>query len=61
MKKYITAGMAIRRQIRRLLLAEDIKFTEDKGLFDSVFYFDKEKEFILVVEYLKKNYPQLIG
>jgi hypothetical protein len=38
MKKFITAGMAVRRQIRRFLLEEGIDFVEEKGWLDSVFY-----------------------
>lgn len=36
--KVLTAGLAVRRQIRRWLLAQGIIFTEDKGILDSVFY-----------------------
>ena len=38
MKKYIEAGLAVRRQIRRFLLEEGIDFVEEKGWIDSVFY-----------------------
>lgn len=44
MKNYIEAGMLIRRTVRRFLLLNDIKFIEDKGFIESVFYFDCTKE-----------------
>jgi len=44
MKKEITAGMAIRREMRRFLLSEGIQFTEDKGWIDSVFYLNCDDE-----------------
>jgi hypothetical protein len=40
MKRSLIAGLLIRRAVRRQLLANDIKFTEDKGFIDSVFYLD---------------------
>ncbi len=44
MKHYIEAGMLIRRTVRRFLLLNNIKFIEDKGFIDSVFYFDCTKK-----------------
>jgi hypothetical protein len=38
MKKIITAGLAVRSQIRTFFLREGIDFTEDKGWIESDFY-----------------------
>jgi hypothetical protein len=40
MKKYITAGLLVRRPIRRYLFEMDIDFIEEKGWVDSIFYLD---------------------
>lgn len=37
-RKAVTAGLLVRRPMRRLLLSLGIDFTEDKGWLDSVFY-----------------------
>ncbi len=54
MNKYITAGIAIRREIRRFLLRENIDFIEDKGWIDSVFYLkcsdDVYKQIIKIID-----------
>jgi len=36
--KYITAGILVRRAIRRYLIAQGIDFKEEKGWIDSVFF-----------------------
>jgi hypothetical protein len=44
MKKYIVAGVLVRQTIRRWLLREGIEFTEDKGLFNSMFFLNCSNE-----------------
>lgn len=53
MKKYIEAGLAVRRNIRRFLLENDIDFIEEKGWVDSVFYLKcSDEKYIWVVKVL---------
>jgi len=57
MKKTITAGIAIRRKVRRFLLSENIDFEEDKGWIDSEFYLNvNEKTFINIVQTLHDSF-----
>lgn len=42
--KQIQAGALVRRQVRRFLLSEGVKFSEDKGWLVSVFYLDCSEE-----------------
>lgn len=56
MKKYITAGLAVRRQIRRFLLREGVDFKEDKGWIESEFYLNcTDEKMKYIAECLENN------
>jgi hypothetical protein len=61
MKHLITAGLLYRREVRRFLLSQDVKFTEDKGFLDSAFYVNcGEQTFNNLVEILQKWHREVI-
>lgn len=57
MSKTISAGIGIRRQVRRYLMAQGIDFTEDKGWVDSLFRLDcDDVTYARIIDTLKNTY-----
>lgn len=60
MNKTITAGILVRKPIRRYLMTEQIKFKEEKGILDSLFILhcsDEKytKTYTIIKEWAKTN------